>query len=185
MIRTLLVDDHEIVLRGLQRVLELDGRIQVVGTASNLAEAKSMIERVGPEVIVLDLRLPDARGTSGVKEVREVAPKAKIIVLTGYGAGVEEEAMAAGADMFLTKDLASNDIASVITGMFGLKKPTVERLSPREQDVVRYVAEGLTNAEIADVLSVAESTVKTHVANLLAKLGLRNRVELARYWKER
>src|SRR4051794_14254157 len=107
-IRALIVDDHEIVIEGMARVLALDGRVDVAWRAGSLAEAEAMAGAIRPDVILVDLRLPDARGYSAVSVVRGLYPDAKLVAITGYGKAASAEAKRLGADAFLTKELASD-----------------------------------------------------------------------------
>jgi DNA-binding NarL/FixJ family response regulator len=185
-IRTLIIDDHRIVIDGLSRVLELDGRVDVVATAASLAEAEVLSESAQPDVVLVDLRLPDSIGCSAVERAKTLFPDARIVVITGYGEKAKAEARKLGADAFVTKELASEEIAQTICDFFpsGVEGwPREDRLSSREADVARLVAEGLTNAEVARALCVSSNTVKTHLASVLRKTGVRDRVALALHWK--
>lgn len=186
MITALLVDDHEIVLEGIERVLTLDGRVEVVGRARSLSEASVFLDEMIPDVIVLDLRLPDADGIAGIERVKKMCPQAKIVAMTGYGRAAKAGALKNGADAFLTKELASDIITHTICELFPANRREqdfVEKLSAREVDVARLVAAGMTNNEIARALCVSKNTVKTHLGNVLRKLCLRDRVGLALHWR--
>jgi two-component system NarL family response regulator len=185
----MLIDDHEIVLEGIERVLTLDGRVEVVSKACSLTEAMVFLEDVSPDVVVLDLRLPDSDGYGAIQRVKEKAPNAKVVAITGYGKAAKAPAMRFGADAFLTKELASDVITQTICDLFP-GGPTAEAvahdaLSPRELDVARLVATGLSNAEVARALCVSRNTVKTHLGNVMRKLGIRDRVALALHWQHR
>jgi len=185
LIRAILIDDHELVLRGLQRVLELDPRVQVVGVGGSLADAVSLCDRLRPDAVILDLRLPDSRGAQEIPRLKELLPDGKVVILTGYGAAAREECLRMGADAFLTKELASETIAETVCGLFpGVERPSdnLSGLTTREHEVATLMANGLTNGEIADSLCVSLNTVKTHVANVLRKLEVRDRVSLVRIW---
>ena len=186
-ITALLVDDHEIVLEGIERILTLDGRVEVVGRARSLSEAQVFLEDIVPDVVVLDLRLPDIDGFGGITRVKALCPRAKVVAMTGYGRTAKAGALRDGADAFLTKELASDTIMQTIVELFpvvGGKKEESSALSQREIDVARLVAAGMSNNEVARALCVSKNTVKTHLANVLRKLKCRDRVSLALYWRQ-
>jgi len=187
-ITALLVDDHEIVLEGIERILTLDGRVEVVGRARSLSEAQVFLEDISPDVVVLDLRLPDIDGFGGITRVKTLCPMAKVVAMTGYGRTAKAGALRNGADAFLTKELASDSITETIVELFpvigGVKKEDNKALSQREIDVARLVAAGMSNNEVARALCVSKNTVKTHLANVLRKLKCRDRVSLALYWRQ-
>jgi DNA-binding NarL/FixJ family response regulator len=184
-IEIVIVDDHQIVIDGIRQLLRSEPRVSVVGTAVSLAEAGVLGKRVSPDVVILDLKLPDSVQMSAIPTAREHFPKAKILVLTGFGEKVRAAAMAQGADAFLTKELASDQLINEVLSLAGHKAQSsraVEVLSRREREVARLAAEGYTNEEIAESLSLSVNTVKTHMAAVLSKLGLRDRVALAAQW---
>lgn len=184
----MIVDDHEIVVDGLERVLDLDGRVEVVARADSLAAARALLKNTTPEVVLLDLRLPDSQDLNAIAAIRDACPEARIVVLTGYGSAAKQQSRKLGADAFLTKEVASDVIAQTVCDLFPERRDLSaphEALSAREHEVARLVAEGLTNDEIAEALFISRNTVKTHLANVLQKLGLRDRVNLAVHWKRK
>lgn len=186
MITALLVDDHEIVLEGIERVLTLDGRVNVIGRARSLSEASVFLEDLVPDVVVLDLRLPDGDGVTGIEKIRGLCPSTKIVAMTGYGKAAKAGALKNGAHAFLTKELASDIISDTICDLFPVHRKnnmSSEKLSARELDVARLVASGMSNSEVATALCVSKNTVKTHLGNVLRKLNLRDRVGLALHWQ--
>lgn len=185
-VRVMIVDDHVVVVEGLVRLLSFDKRIEVVGRASSLAEAKTLLQHIDPDVILLDMLLPDSKDVSSIGALKALRPHVKVIVLTGQGKAIQAPAVRAGADAFLTKELASDVIAHRITEVAAGSADHLEQnLTQRESDVCRLVAEGLTNEEIAQSLGLSVNTVKTHLASALRKLGLRDRVAVAVYWTSR
>lgn len=174
------------VIAGLTRLLEMEDSIRVVGSAATLSEGLSLCERQQPDAVILDLRLPDSKGAQEVARVRRQLPESKIVVLTGFGDAAREEAMAYGADAFLTKELASEAITQTLRRLcpdpIGIRNRS--DLTPRERDVARLVAKGMTNMEVADSLSLSLNTVKTHLKSILSKLGYRDRVELALRYRD-
>lgn len=182
-IRVMIVDDHAVVIEGIERILKVDGRAEVICRAKSLREAKIALARLNPDVLLLDLRLPDSQGVATVAAISACCPRSRLIVLTSSGRETEAEARKAGADAFLQKETASDEIVATIARFF----PEIESnrprspLTPREADVARLAGEGMTNAEIAKSLYISEDTVHTHMAHILNKLGLRRRGDLIRH----
>ena len=198
-----LVDDHELVRRGIKSLLETQPDFEVVGEAGSVAEA---IRRVGyhtPDVVVLDVRLPDGTGVEACREIRSRWPEVRVLMLTSYA---DEEAMLAaimaGASGYVLKRIEGSDlvenIRKVATGeslldaemtekLFaklrgdGPEDPLLAKLSPQESKILFLIADGLTNRQIAEEMYLAEKTVKNYVSNLLAKLEMSRRSEAAAY----
>ena len=202
-IRVFLLDDHEIVRRGLRDLLEDSGRIEVVGEAGTAAEAMSRIPPTRPDVAVLDVRLPDGDGVSVCRDVRSRHPEVQCLMLTSFS---DDEALfqaiMAGASGYLLKQIKGPDIVDAIVRVAAgqsLLDPAVtarvlERLrTPPEEDerlasltgqerkVLALIAEGLTNRQIGERIHLAEKTVKNYVSNLLTKLGMERRTQAAVY----
>jgi DNA-binding NarL/FixJ family response regulator len=200
----LVVDDQPLVRAGLRKVFELDPTIDVLGEAGDGAAAVSLARRLHPQVVVMDIRMPEMDGIAATRELTGEGDGAPaVLVLTTFD--LDEyvfEALRAGASGFLLKDAPPEQlIAAVHTVAVGeaLLSPTVTRrvverfvslpprrpdlterlstLTPREREVLGLLGRGLTNAEMAAALFLGEGTVKTHVAHVLAKLGLRDRVQ--------
>jgi DNA-binding NarL/FixJ family response regulator len=204
MIRVLIADDQPLMRTGFKTVLEATGMIAVVGEAGDGEAAIREAERLKPDVILMDVRMP---GTDGIEATRRL-PRQRVLVLTTFG--LDEyivEALRAGASGFLTKDVPRQELVAAVKAVAAgdaVLSPTVTRqlldrvahrlppaapdapdglqsLTEREREVLQLIASGLSNAEIAAALVVAEPTAKRHVSNLLGKLGLRDRVQAVIY----
>jgi DNA-binding NarL/FixJ family response regulator len=203
--RVLLVDDHAMVRRGLRDFLGMFEDIEVVGEAGDGDEALVVAGELRPDVVVMDLNLPRLDGVAATRELRATQPDVEVVALTGF---VEEErvmaAIEAGAAGFLLKDAEPDDVAAAIraarngemyldpavAGMVArqLRSPSGPAttaddlaLTPRERDVLALVAQGLPNRSIGETLGITERTARTHVSNILAKLGLTSRTQAALY----
>ena len=202
-IRVFLLDDHEIVRRGVRDLLEDSGMIEVVGEAATAYEALSRIPPTRPDVAVLDVRLPDGDGVTVCREVRSRSPEIQCLMLTSFS---DDEALfqaiMAGAAGYLLKQIKGPDIVDAIVRVArgqSLLDPAVtarvlERLrTPPEEDerlasltgqerkVLELIAEGLTNRQIGERIHLAEKTVKNYVSNMLTKLGMERRTQAAVY----
>lgn len=202
-IRVFLLDDHEIVRRGVRDLLEDSGLIQVVGEAGTAAEALARIPPTRPDVAVLDVRLPDGDGVTVCREVRSRHPEIHCLMLTSFS---DDEALfqaiMAGASGYLLKQIKGPDIVDAISRVAkgqslldpGVTAQVLERLrTPPEEDerlaaltgqerkVLELIAEGLTNRQIGERIHLAEKTVKNYVSNLLTKLGMERRTQAAVY----
>jgi two-component system response regulator DevR len=200
-IRVFLLDDHEIVRRGVADVLETDPGITVVGEAKNAAEALARVPALRPDVAVLDVRLPDGDGVSVCRDLRAKMPELAVVMLTSYSDDEALfEAIMAGASGYLLKQILGQDlVAAVHTVAAGgsLLDPTATaavlarmrrsaepagplgKLSDQERTVLLLIGEGLTNRQIGERMFLAEKTVKNYVSHLLAKLGLERRTQAA------
>jgi NarL family two-component system response regulator LiaR len=202
-IRVLIVDDHAVVRRGLRTFLELQDEIEVVGEAEDGDEAVAAVEQLGPDVVLMDLVMPRVDGIEAIRQVRERRPATRVIALTSF---VDDDrlfpAVRAGAAGYLLKDVQPQDLVAAIRTVHGgesLLHPAAAArlmaevasddgrvdpsslLTPREREVLVLIARGLPNKVIARDLGVSEKTVKTHVSNLLGKLGLTDRTQAALY----
>jgi DNA-binding NarL/FixJ family response regulator len=201
-VRVLIADDDDLVRDGLGAVLSSDESIEVVGEAANGRYAIDRARWLRPDIVLMDVRMPDLDGISATREVLAVAPETKVVILTTF----EQDdyifgALKAGASGFLLKRSPRADLIAAIKAVAageGLLSPSVTRrvidrmasqpligegedprltaLTPREREVLTLIGQGLSNGEIAEVLVVEETTVKTHVRRILAKLHLRDRV---------
>ena len=201
-IRVLIADDQSLVRAGFRLVLENYPDIEIVGSASNGEEAIYSVGRLEPDVVLMDIRMPELDGIAATRQITS-RHSARVLVLTTYD--LDEyvyDALQAGASGFLLKDTPPTQLVEGIRAVAGgdaLLAPSVTRrlieefgrfgpvrrtrpaeldqLTPRELDVLRLLARGLSNAEIAQALVLSDTTVKTHVAHVLGKLGLRDRVQ--------
>lgn len=204
-IRLLLVDDQRLLRDGLRTLLELEGDFAVVGEADNGQSALAAYETLSPDVVLMDIRMPEMNGVEAIRRLRARWPEAKVIVLTTFDDDEYIfEGLRAGALGYLLKDVSGDELAEAIRTVAGggaLIAPSVTRkvvaefarlptsardaaslaglLSEREVQVLRGLAEGLTNREIAQKLYLAEGTVKNYVSSILGKVGARDRTQAA------
>jgi DNA-binding NarL/FixJ family response regulator len=199
-LRILLADDHPVVRQGLKTFLDLQPDMEVAGEAATGAEAVARAEELRPDVVLLDLVMPDLGGIEAARRIREVSPETKVIVLTSYA---EDEnvipALKAGASGYVLKDVEPAELADGVRRVHrgeALLHPAIaarvlravvepepdrDTLTARELDVLRLLAHGLPNKLIARELGIGERTVKTHVSSILAKLGVADRTQAALY----
>jgi two-component system, NarL family, response regulator DevR len=203
MVRVFLLDDHDIVRRGLAHLFETQGDIEVVGEAGTADEALSRIPPTRPDVALLDVRLPDGDGVEVCREIRSRHPEIQCLMLTSFA---DDEALfdaiMAGASGFILKQINSEEIVEAVrfvakgqslldpavTGrvLERLRKGPEEdellaQLTPQERNILNLIADGLTNRQIAEQIHLAEKTVKNYVSNLLSKLGMERRTQAAVY----
>jgi DNA-binding NarL/FixJ family response regulator len=229
MIRIVLVDDQTLIRQGIQTLLELEPDLQVVGVAGNGREALVAVERAGPDVVLMDVRMPELDGVAATRILTERFPEVGVIILTTFD---DDEyvfdGLKAGARGYLLKDVSSDDLATAVRAVAAgqalmqpsiarkvvaefsrlagdrdretkrqadmgsggvreesappspnapISQPQFQQLTERELDVLRAMAAGLSNREIADRLVITEGTVKNHVSNLLGKLEVRDRTQ--------
>lgn len=201
-IRVLIVDDHQVVREGLRNFLELQDGMEVAGEAGDGEEGVALAAELRPDVVLMDLVMPKLGGVEAMRVLRERAPGTRVIVLTSF---VDDEhllpAMRAGAAGYLLKNVQPQELARAIRAADAgeaLIDPAVaarlvealaeaepddgyERLTPREREVLALIGRGFSNKRISLELGVAEKTAKTHVSNLLGKLGLADRTQAALY----
>ena len=188
-IRVLCVDDHRVMLDGLSLLIGRQPDMEVIAAATTGEEAVAQFDRLRPDVTLMDLLLPTMSGLEATKAICRAHPDARVVVLTMYQ-GDEDiyRALEAGAATYLLKDALSEDLVRVIREVHDGRRPIPPRvaavlaarkqqpaLTPREIDVVRLIAEGLRNKEIAVALGITEETAKVHVKNILAKLSVSDR----------
>jgi len=208
-IGVLLVDDHNVVRQGLRMFIEMQKDMEVLGEGSNGAEAVELSARLNPDVILLDLLMPQMDGVEATRKIMQNNPHSRVLILTSFG---EDDkifpAIRAGAQGYLLKDIQPRDLVQAIretyqgkaqlhpdvarrlmmavSGDASVKEPKpaslpneLQGLTDREREVLEQIAQGLTNREIAEKMVISEKTVKTHVSNLLDKLGLEDRTRAA------
>ena len=200
-IRVFLLDDHEVVRRGVRELLDAEDDITVVGEADTAERALARIPATHPDVAILDVRLPDGDGIAVCREVRSAHDEIACLILTSFS---DDEALVqaivAGASGYLLKQIRGTDIIDAVRRVARgeslldptvaervaerLRRPPVEderlaRLTGQERRILALIADGLTNRQIADELHLAEKTVKNYVSNLLAKLGMERRTQAA------
>jgi NarL family two-component system response regulator LiaR len=204
-IKVLIVDDHQVVRQGLRTFLELQPDIIVVGEAGDGQSAVEMVRQLQPDVVLMDLVMPRLDGVSATRQVKALESGVKVIALTSF---TEDDkvfpAIQAGASSYLLKDVSPDDLVEAIRAVHGgearlhpdiarkLMEQVAQQPSPTHQDypedltgreleVVQLIAQGRNNHEIAQTLVISEKTVKTHVSNILGKLHLEDRTQLAIY----
>ncbi len=202
-IRVVISDDHDLFRRGLKMVLEAEEDIEVVAEAADGQEAVARVEELAPDVVLMDVRMPRMGGIEATRLIRQLFPTTRIIVLT---VSDEEDdiygAVKAGANGYLLKEVSIEEVADAVRAVFtgqslispalaskllaefsgppkAVDDPSAVRLTEREVEVLKLVALGHDNAQIAGQLGVSESTVRNHVANILTKLQLRSQIEPA------
>lgn len=204
-LKLLLVDDHKVVRLGLRTLLEEEKDLEVIGEAASVAEAIRLTEHLHPDLILMDVRLPDQSGIAACQKIRQRWPEVQVLMLTSYAdEDLVLEAINAGAAGYVLKQLDTTDLLKAIRAISqgdAILDPAVTRkvmarvrqaeqeahntafrdLSERELEILALVAEGKTNAEIGQQLMLAEKTVRNHLSAILSKLHLTNRIEAATY----
>jgi two-component system response regulator DevR len=200
-IRVFLLDDHEVVRRGLADLLQAEGDIEVVGESASAVEAAHRAPALRPHVAILDARLPDGSGIDVCRDIRAVDPSIKGLILTSYE---DDEALfaaiMAGASGYVLKQIRGTDLVDAVRRVAagqslldpavtarvlerirtGIEEPSeLKALTEQERRILEYIAEGLTNHEIAQRMFLADKTVKNYVSSVLAKLGLERRTQAA------
>jgi DNA-binding NarL/FixJ family response regulator len=187
----LVVDDHALFRTGVANIINQEPDLRVVAEAANGAEAVEAYERVQPDVILLDLRMPVMEGVEAVRRIRARDPRARVIVLTTYDTDEEiSRALKAGAKAYVLKDISADDLVGCIRDVLAGKTyiapaaaaklaegVTRVQLTPRELSTLRLMADGKANKEIANELGISDRTVKTHLGHLFEKLGVASRTE--------
>ena len=204
-IKVLIVDDHQVVRQGLRTFLELQEDVLVVGEAGDGQEAVEMVHQLNPNVVLMDLVMPRLDGISATRQVKSLDSDIKVIALTSF---TEDDkvfpAIQAGASSYLLKDVSPEDLVEAIRAVYRgearlhpdiarklmeqvarrtapTRESPMENVTERELEVIDLVAQGRSNQEIAKELVISEKTVKTHISNILSKLQLEDRTQLAIY----
>ena len=205
-IRVFLLDDHEVVRRGIANLLETAEDIVVIGEAGTAAEAMARIPASRPHVAVLDARLPDGSGIDVCRDIRSSMPEVRCLILTSYDDNdAVFAAVMAGASGYLLKEIRGANLVDAVRQVAAGKSlldpsvterlltrlregtprdPRLESLTEREREILALIADGLTNRQIGERLFLAEKTVKNYVSSLLAKLGMERRTQAAVYGAE-
>jgi NarL family two-component system response regulator LiaR len=204
-IKVLIVDDHQVVRQGLRTFLELQEDVLVVGEAGDGQSAVELVRQLNPNVVLMDLVMPRLDGISATRQVKSLAPSVKVIALTSFTENDKVfPAIQAGASSYLLKDVSPDNLVEAIRAAHRgetrlhpdiarklmeqvaqqsspSRESHTENLTEREFDVIKLVAQGNSNQEIAQSLVISEKTVKTHISNILSKLQLVDRTQLAIY----
>jgi two-component system NarL family response regulator len=192
--RVLVVDDHALLRTGVANIIDHEADLQVVAEASNGAEAVEAFRTFRPDVTMMDLRMPVMEGVEAIRQIRAIDPQARVVVLTTYDADEDiARALEAGAKAYILKDIAAGALVACIHDVLAGKtylapaaaaklaeRVTQVQLTPRELGTLRLMADGHSNKEIANALSISERTVKTHLGHLFEKLGVTSRTEAVR-----
>lgn len=191
MIRILIADDHYVVRMGLAALVETEPDLQVVGEAADGVQVVDLYKKLGPDLVLMDLRMPRTDGVAATRQIREQFPRARILMLTTYDGDDDiHRALSAGASGYLLKNSTRESLIpalrAVAAGQRWIPQEVASRLAarkmfedltPREVDVLQQLAKGLANKEIADVLNISEHTVKGHLKSILGKLHVADRTE--------
>lgn len=198
-IRVVIVDDHQVVRRGLQAYLALEPTIEVIGEGGDGDVAIALYTSLRPDVMLLDLQMEPVDGVQALREIRRLDPRARVIILTSFvDAGRVMPAMEAGASGYVLKTAEPAEIVRAVRAVMegrgafdhdamqamaqGMRQRSeIAELTEREMEVLRLLAEGMSNQEIAETLYIGLKTVKTHVSNVLAKLHVTDRTQAALY----
>ena len=205
-VRVVLVDDHEVVRTGLRALLEVDDRIEVVGEAGTVGMAITTSLADPPDVLVLDVRLPDGSGIEVCREVRSRHPEVRALMLTSYADDrAVYDSIMAGASGYLLKETRGTDLVDAVVRVAAgeslldpavtgrvlarlreeeQEDPRLASLTPQEREVLALVAEGMTNRQVGEQLHLAEKTVKNVMTSILRKLGMSRRTEAAVFWTQ-
>lgn len=198
-IRVLIVDDHSMVRTGLATFIQIKPDLELVGEARDGQQALHMCERFQPDVVLMDLIMPNMDGITATRAISERWPQTQVIVLTSFQENqLVQDAVQAGAISYLLKDVSSDELATAIRAAYA-GRPTLapeavqaliqaarsasegpelgHDLTPREREVLSLIVEGLNNPQIGERLSISVTTVRSHVSNILSKLGVSNRAE--------
>jgi two-component system response regulator NreC len=206
--RVLIADDHSIVLRGLRAIISAEPSLELVGETTSGRETIGRVLADRPDVLILDLSMPDLDGIAVIESVKPRLPQMKILILTVHeDQGLLRAALQAGASGYVLKRAAESELVAAIRSVLRdevyvdpsmvptlrrepepgdrREAPVVEVLTEREDEVLKYIADGYTNRQIGDLLRISVRTVETHRASISSKFGLRGRADLVRYARRR
>lgn len=191
-IRVLLIDDHELVVEGLSRILAKEEDLEIVGRATTAAEGIELAGSAQPDVVLLDHRLPDRDGVEAIGDLREACPGAKVVVLTGFATKkLASDAIGAGCDGFILKTRGTDEVVralraaaddevpvdpSMTSGLLARSADNTPSLTPRELEILRMLADGTSTRAIAGELYVSVKTVRNHIQNTMKKLDAHSRI---------
>jgi DNA-binding NarL/FixJ family response regulator len=203
LIRIVIADDHFVVRQGLASLLSPRNGMEVIGEAATGREAVNLARQLNPDVILMDMSMPEMDGPEAIKLIKQANPQARILVLTSFGdSNRVSEAVQAGALGYLLKDSSPDDLLHAIGSVYRgnlvmpqelaaklmqpqVAPPAVDQLTEREIDVLRLLAQGRSNQEIARHLHISTTTVRSHVSNIMMKLGVSNRTQAALVARDR
>ena len=202
-ISVVIADDHEVVRAGIRRLLSIDKRINIIAEATNGEEAVSLTRYHKPDVILIDIMMPQMNGIEAITLLRQENTETKLIILTAFEDSLHiERALEAGADGYLAKDISAKDLNSALFKAvagervfsnsilrilqnkyvpYSEKDETMITISPREQEIMNLLAQGKTSQQISDELFISIRTVQAHRSNIMQKLGIKNAAGLVRY----
>jgi len=204
-VKILLVDDHKIVRDGLRTLIDREAGIEVIGEADNGRSAVEITKKLKPDIVIMDITMPDMNGIDATHQIRDQVPSARVIALSMHAdRRLVSGMLEAGASAYLLKDCAfeevaraikavrsnhtylSPEIADIVVERYVNKASTEEssvftRLTPREREILQLIAEGVSTREIAERLHISRKTVETHRANIMEKLCIHNMTELVKY----
>jgi two-component system response regulator NreC len=206
-VRILIADDHGVLRAGLRALLNAETDLEVVGEAADGHETLRLTRELDPDVVLLDISMPGPGGIEITRQVKRALPDTRVLILTVHeDESLLREAIRAGAAGYIIKRAVESELINAIRAVWrgdvyihpamtrallqdvaptrATDEPLVEPLTPRESEVLQLIAQGYTNRQIAETLTISVRTVETHRANLMDKLGLRSRVELVRYARE-
>lgn len=206
-IKVLIADDHAVVRAGLRSLISAEADLKLVGEAASGSDAIDLVTRLRPEVLLLDLSMPDMDGIAVTRKVKEIQPALQVMILTLHDdEALLRTALKAGASGYILKHAAESELISAIhiivrgdpyidpslvhkflpevQAKTSQSSSLIEPLTPREKDVLRLIVQGCTNRQVGEELNISVRTVEGHRANILEKLGLHSRVELVRYARE-
>ncbi len=197
--KIMLVDDHNIIRMGLRGLIDKDPELNVCAEASTLEEAYELLKTVTPDLVLLDMKLPDGDGSEGVREIKKLKPGVRVLILTAYAEDyMVQESLRNGADGYLLKNVDGRSITQAIHNVLNrlmvvdpsvgnsmmspVENSVIAKLDEREQMVLNLISKGKTNKEIGESLFLAEKTVRNLITKIMKKIEVSNRTEAAAFW---